>query len=60
MTTVPPVGDFDADPVLAAAAEQLKKCGSKYKWVGYISSTGVYGDHGGGWVDERCAIDYGS
>ena len=21
-------------------------------WVGYLSTTGVYGDHGGGWVDE--------
>jgi len=22
-------------------------------WVGYLSSTSVYGNHGGGWVDER-------
>ena len=22
-------------------------------WVGYLSSTGVYGDWGGEWVDER-------
>ena len=22
------------------------------QWVGYLSTTGVYGDHGGGWVDE--------
>ncbi len=22
------------------------------RWLGYLSTTGVYGDHGGGWVDE--------
>lgn len=22
------------------------------QWLGYLSTTGVYGDHGGGWVDE--------
>jgi nucleoside-diphosphate-sugar epimerase len=22
------------------------------RWIGYLSSTNVYGDHGGGWVDE--------
>jgi nucleoside-diphosphate-sugar epimerase len=24
-------------------------------WVGYLSTVGVYGDHGGGWVDETTA-----
>ena len=23
------------------------------KWIGYLSSTSVYGDWGGAWVDER-------
>ncbi|OSP54452.1 SDR family oxidoreductase [Pseudoruegeria sp. SK021] len=32
-------------PSIAAAAPQLS-------WVGYLSTTGVYGDHGGAWVDE--------
>src|SRR5690606_29688856 len=22
------------------------------EWIGYLSTTGVYGDHGGAWVDE--------
>jgi nucleoside-diphosphate-sugar epimerase len=22
------------------------------RWIGYLSTVGVYGDHGGGWVDE--------
>ena len=25
------------------------------RWVGYLSTTGVYGDHQGGWVDETDA-----
>ncbi|MCX5567739.1 SDR family oxidoreductase [Kaistia nematophila] len=23
-----------------------------FEWLGYLSTVGVYGDHGGGWVDE--------
>ncbi|MDP1838215.1 MAG: SDR family oxidoreductase [Reyranella sp.] len=33
----------------------LKLCGPllrQAQWLGYLSTTGVYGDHGGGWVDE--------
>jgi len=25
-------------------------------WAGYLSTTGVYGDHGGGWVDEETPL----
>ena len=38
------------DPVLAAHGAAVRASG--LAWVGYISTTGVYGDHGGGWVDE--------
>lgn len=38
------------DPVLAAYAEAFAK--AKPEWVGYLSTTGVYGDHQGGWVTE--------
>jgi nucleoside-diphosphate-sugar epimerase len=34
----------------------LKRCGSllrEARWLGYLSTTGVYGDAGGGWVDEN-------
>lgn len=27
------------------------------KWIGYLSTTGVYGDHGGAWVDEETVVD---
>ncbi|MCV6593977.1 MAG: SDR family oxidoreductase [Silicimonas sp.] len=43
------------DPVLAAMEEALKAA-SHLKWVGYLSTTGVYGDHQGGWVDENAAL----
>ena len=29
----------------------------KFDWLGYMSSTGVYGDRAGGWVDEESALD---
>lgn len=48
LSSVPPDGD---DPVLAAHGEALAG-----KWLGYLSSTGVYGDAGGAWVDEGAPI----
>jgi nucleoside-diphosphate-sugar epimerase len=36
------------DPVLKTAVDLLGRA----RWIGYLSTTGVYGDHGGGWVDE--------
>jgi len=39
------------DPVLAAHGGALRA--GPLRWVGYLSTTGVYGDRGGGWVDER-------
>jgi nucleoside-diphosphate-sugar epimerase len=37
------------DPFLAAAPEIAR---ARPEWVGYLSTTGVYGDRQGGWVDE--------
>jgi nucleoside-diphosphate-sugar epimerase len=36
------------DPALVHCAGLLGQA----RWLGYLSTTGVYGDHGGGWVDE--------
>jgi len=44
----------DGDPVLSELAEQIKA--NAPQWVGYLSTTGVYGDHQGGWVDEATAL----
>jgi nucleoside-diphosphate-sugar epimerase len=43
------------DPVLAHMREAFLRATS-LKWVGYLSTTGVYGDHGGGWVDETTPL----
>ena len=42
--------------VLATLWTELQEWGrtSTAKWLGYLSSTSVYGDWGGAWVDERC------
>ena len=40
------------DPVLARHAAALKAARG-LEWVGYLSTTGVYGDHGGAWIDEE-------
>jgi len=45
LSSVPP-GE-DGDPVLARYGDALGP-----RWLGYLSSTGVYGDTGGAWVDE--------
>ncbi|PWE33601.1 NAD(P)-dependent oxidoreductase [Maritimibacter sp. 55A14] len=42
----------DGDPVLARLRPQIAAAAPGLAWVGYLSTTGVYGDHGGGWVDE--------
>ena len=48
LSSVPPEGD--ADPVLARHRDRLAASGAR--WIGYLSSTGVYGDTQGAWVDE--------
>ncbi|MFQ5625587.1 MAG: SDR family oxidoreductase [Methyloligellaceae bacterium] len=39
------------DPVLAQHANDLADA-QRLEWIGYLSTVGVYGDHGGAWVDE--------
>jgi nucleoside-diphosphate-sugar epimerase len=56
LSCVPP-GDDEDDPVLHAYGEAI--AGSPARWIGYLSSTGVYGDTGGAWVDESAPIGGG-
>lgn len=49
LVTAPP-GD-GGDPVLAAHGAALAAA-QALRWVGYVSTTGVYGDRGGATVDE--------
>jgi nucleoside-diphosphate-sugar epimerase len=51
LSSVPP---GDGDPVLARYGALLGG-----KWLGYLSSTGVYGDTGGAWVDESAPTGTG-
>lgn len=43
------------DPVLAEYAPLLRQT-DHLEWAGYLSTTGVYGDHQGGWVDETAPL----
>ncbi len=49
LSSVPP--GADGDPVLARHGAAVAEAPGR-PWVGYLSTTGVYGDWGGGWVDE--------
>jgi len=49
LMTAPPDGS-EGDGVLTALAPLLRDL--PLQWVGYLSTTGVYGDSGGAWVDE--------
>jgi nucleoside-diphosphate-sugar epimerase len=50
LSTVPP--DDSGDPVLLRHGGAIEAA-PKLRWIGYISTTGVYGDRNGGWVDEN-------
>lgn len=49
LSTIPPDAQ-GRDPALALLGKHLDHL--PLRWVGYLSTTGVYGDHQGGWVDE--------
>lgn len=53
LASVPP--DGAGDPVLRIHAGEIAAV-EGLRWIGYLSTTGVYGDHGGGWVDETTAV----
>lgn len=43
----------DGDPVLREFGDRIAARADGFEWVGYLSTTGVYGDHQGAWVDEE-------
>jgi nucleoside-diphosphate-sugar epimerase len=49
VVTAPP-GEA-GDPVLAVYTNAIQAA-PHLRWIGYLSTTGVYGDRQGGWVDE--------
>lgn len=48
--------DADGDPVLRGFRDLIAERALEFDWVGYLSTTGVYGDHRGGWVDETTPL----
>ena len=57
VATAPP-GE-QGDPVLASHRAAIAAAPG-LRWAGYLSTTGVYGDRGGAWVDEATAPAPGS
>lgn len=53
LTSVAP--DGAGDPVLRAQKAAIAAA-QHLVWVGYLSTVGVYGDHGGDWVDEETPL----
>ena len=50
LSSIPP--DEKGDPLLLQMREPLQAL-TDLQWAGYLSTTGVYGDHDGKWVDEK-------
>lgn len=56
LSSVPPASD-DSEPVLDHYGDAIGA--ASLQWSGYLSSTGVYGDVDGAWVDESAPIGSG-
>ena len=54
LSSVPPMKD--GDPVIRLLGEQFANLSTNLTWVGYFSTTAVYGDKEGGWVDESATL----
>ena len=48
--------DTGGDPTLRWLGADRLAALPALRWVGYLSSTGVYGDHGGAWIDEDAPL----
>ena len=57
LSSVPPDAATGGDDVLTTYGDVIAS--SPAEWRGYLSSTGVYGDTGGAWVDESAPTGTG-
>ncbi|GAA6188665.1 SDR family oxidoreductase [Litorivita sp. NS0012-18] len=48
--------DAEGDPFLRSHRAEIAARAPHLAWAGYLSTTGVYGDHAGGWVDENTPL----
>src|SRR5205085_11847732 len=53
LVSIPP--DAAGDPALQQHAEDIAALPG-LRWLGYLSTTGVYGNRDGGWVDESAEL----
>ncbi len=54
------VSPSNAESLVLDALQQQSAATSTRKWIGYLSTVGVYGDHQGRWIDEDSACSPGS
>jgi nucleoside-diphosphate-sugar epimerase len=54
LVTAPP--EADGCPGLNTLVPALAEAGAFPDWIGYLSTTGVYGDRRGGWVNEQSRL----
>ncbi|WP_119301623.1 SDR family oxidoreductase [Dongia deserti] len=54
LSSVPP--DEKGDPVLDMHRTEIDAAAPRLAWIGYLSTTGVYGNRDGGWVDEMSEL----
>lgn len=54
VSSIPP--DAEGDPVLERFGDAIARRARRLSWVAYFSTTGVYGDHGGAWIDESTPL----
>lgn len=47
----------DGDPMMRPGAPSLTGLMPNLQWAGYLSTVGVYGDHGGAWVTEDASLE---
>jgi len=46
----------DGDPVLRQSGAEIAARARQFRWIAYLSTTGVYGDHGGALVTEETPL----
>jgi len=54
LLSVPP--NADGDPAFRLYGKNIVQLMPQLEWMGYLSTTGVYGDHAGGWVTEQTLV----
>ncbi|WP_303977068.1 SDR family oxidoreductase [Dongia mobilis] len=54
LSSVPP--DAAGDPVIDLHRAEIARAAGHLAWIGYLSTTGVYGDKDGAWVDESSPL----